>query len=482
MPTPDHSYKNSEVKAAMTALAKIPNAKAYVRAINLAHVDDAGYVVLLPDIAFRQLVENNLQGFESMGKYHLSNPGALVQQSITTPPGAVVMHSATQEIAVPGTNDNSLNDEDLEEVVKQLVHIIHRGDPAATPVDVSVLEAAVTDLATHLDSTNTGLTHTNQALAMLRDSVAKLAKLEAEDNKRASAWIDQLAKELYELADDVKKQQATSVQVEWLKPTTPAPKTKVVQSAPPVLAQILSVYASGERNIYLWGEAGTGKSYLPKLAAEALGFEHYTQSFCADTGTTELLGWIQPNGDYRSTPWSESYRKPSIMQADEWDNLDPAVGVMLNDGIENNRMYFPDAILPIERDPQQLVIATGNTTMRGATVSYSARSRHDQSTVQRWIYIEVEYDDTLTRQLVGAILPKQGAEIVDWGNKVRSYLKAENIPSLIVSMRELCQFARIYKETQDEQFSLDGAIWKGYTPKVVAEIVNACATPIRSNP
>jgi hypothetical protein len=470
-----HSRKKTDVNKALNTVSLLPGKLRLVRKVNSAagvDQDKLNIVVFLPDVAFQLLVDGDVDGFVAYANNSVATAWEKEGFEIEIEGSDEEAEEGASE-ATPSTLAASLNSET---------------DSPIVPGEAQPLEQTVTELAGYVVKNTEGIENVKDGLINLtissRDAIEALKQEDVRLNDAlgvTNTSLGTLDGKVAKLSDEVAKQGAQTIKVEWVKPVSAKPKTSQQQNVPAILPKILAMYAAGIRNIYLWGEAGTGKSYLGKLVADSLGIPFFSQSFSPDTGKVDFEGWVLPNGKYRTTAWAESFEKPSVMLCDEWDNLYDGTAVMLNDPIENGRMVFPDNPLPKVRDPQQLIMATGNTPMRGATVGYSARVRHDQATIQRWFFIEVKWDEQLARHLVKSIAPAIGDDIVDWGLKVRDYVKTNSIPGLICSMREMAMFAKSIQELPGEQdFCLEGSIFKGYTPKVVAEIVQAVGRPCSS--
>ena len=111
--------------------------------------------------------------------------------------------------------------------------------------------------------------------------------------------------------------------------------------------EVLKQVAKSEGlGVYLVGPAGTGKTYLCKQVAEALGLALHTVSMGAAMTASAFFGYKQPtNGEYVSTPVRDWYQNGGILLLDEVDAGHPGMLVVLNKLLSDNAGSvhpFPD--------------------------------------------------------------------------------------------------------------------------------------------
>lgn len=151
--------------------------------------------------------------------------------------------------------------------------------------------------------------------------------------------------------------------------------------------KILGATMAGE-SLYLCGPAGTGKSYLAKQLAEAMGLEYwYTASVVDDI---QLKGFIDANGNYHETQFYKAFTKGGVFLLDELDASVPETLVLLNNALANGYFDFP--VGRTTAHPDFHAIAAGNTFGTGADSTYTGRYCLDAASMNRFGLITVDYD------------------------------------------------------------------------------------------
>lgn len=150
--------------------------------------------------------------------------------------------------------------------------------------------------------------------------------------------------------------------------------------------------------IWLKGPRSTGKTTATKQIAQAMGLAlHLNGPAC---GSHELLGFIDAGGRYHRTPFRECYEFGGVWTFDEADGSNNEAILPINSHLANGFGTFPDAT--IQRHPDSLFIATGNTWGSGATAQYSGRNKLDEAFLSRFpIKIEWLYDEALEVETSG---------------------------------------------------------------------------------
>lgn len=81
----------------------------------------------------------------------------------------------------------------------------------------------------------------------------------------------------------------------------------IKHSAVNKVANALSANSRKGKNIWLYGECGTGKSELVRQVADKLGLDFYTMSLSAQTTSYRLTGFLDANSNYKPTPLRLAY-------------------------------------------------------------------------------------------------------------------------------------------------------------------------------
>lgn len=156
---------------------------------------------------------------------------------------------------------------------------------------------------------------------------------------------------------------------------------------------------TARQHVWLVGPAGGGKTTLVSYAAKAAGLEYRCISVCAQTTKSDFLGFIDAHGIYRSTPFREAFETGKVFVLDEGDNGNANVLAVMNAGMANGEMAFPDGI--VKRHPDFCVVACANTFGQGATSAYVGRNQLDAATLDRFFFITLPYDEGLEASFIG---------------------------------------------------------------------------------
>ena len=139
----------------------------------------------------------------------------------------------------------------------------------------------------------------------------------------------------------------------------------------PIFFKVLDDLLVGN-NVYLVGEAGTGKTYLAEKAAQALKREYTTINCNQWTSPREIIGGETISGA-KDGKLIEAWRDGKILILDELPKLDPNTAGMINEALAKSDKTGVDSEITtfdgkkIRKHPNFACIATGNTT--GKTVS-----------------------------------------------------------------------------------------------------------------
>jgi len=142
----------------------------------------------------------------------------------------------------------------------------------------------------------------------------------------------------------------------------------------------------------------TGKSHSAELVAKALELDFYSLSVGEQSTKSDLLGFIDANGNYRNTAFRKAFEMGGLFLLDEIDAGNPNVLLSINTGISNGFIDFPDCQITVHKD--FTLVATANTFGRGASEGYLGRNSLDLATVNRFIPILWELDEDIEEALV----------------------------------------------------------------------------------
>jgi hypothetical protein len=153
-------------------------------------------------------------------------------------------------------------------------------------------------------------------------------------------------------------------------------------------------------NVALIGEAGSGKTFGAEQAANALGLRFLPMSFHAKMTATDIKGYCDANGNYVPSILYDAFKNGGVLCLDEFDRSNTEVTVSLNNMLAGSAYMFPNNEIVRKHDDFR-VIACQNTTGSGGSKTYAAASRQDSSTLNRFVKIEWNIDETMERKVAG---------------------------------------------------------------------------------
>jgi len=147
--------------------------------------------------------------------------------------------------------------------------------------------------------------------------------------------------------------------------------------------------------VLVYGETGSGKTFMAKQIADVNDWDYY---FCNQvTEEYKLTGYMDATGKYQTTSFFEAFTKGGLFCIDEIDASIPEVIVCLNMALANGKFNFPHG--QFDMHPEFRVIACANT-IGGATSDYTGRNKLDKATLDRFVTIEMNYDNQLERKII----------------------------------------------------------------------------------
>lgn len=197
--------------------------------------------------------------------------------------------------------------------------------------------------------------------------------------------------------------------------------------------KVLKVLAKN-RNVFMVGSAGTGKTTIAERAAQALGLEFSAQSFNAQSSKADLVGFTTANGVYIPTEFRKRFQDGGVYLLDEIDNANPNILGTLNAALANGYMAFPDGM--VKRHPEFVAIAAGNTYGNGATAQYVGRNPIDAATKDRFVFMDILIDENVEAAMVQAtgLDASKASQWLDVVRKCRANVQASGL-QIIVSPR-----------------------------------------------
>lgn len=193
-------------------------------------------------------------------------------------------------------------------------------------------------------------------------------------------------------------------------------------------------FVANDEPVFLTGPAGSGKNYICKQVAEALGLKFYFTN--AVTQEYKLTGFTDANGNYQPTQFYKAFTEGGIFMLDEMDASIPEVLVILNAAIANRYFDFPAPIGYVEAHPDFRIIAAGNTTGHGADYEYVGRNQLDAASLDRFAVVPIDYSVEIENSQACDI------ELADFCREFRKASQKVGI-KVIVSYRAIGRLAKM---------------------------------------
>jgi hypothetical protein len=223
---------------------------------------------------------------------------------------------------------------------------------------------------------------------------------------------------------------------------------------------VLNACAVPGANILMVGPAGSGKTQIAMDVATALNRPFYFNG--PVQSEYKLLGFRDATGNYSPTPFYNAFNAGGVYLFDEIDASSPQALVAFNTAIANRYCDFPSAGEPVQASDDFLCLAAANTFGRGANHDYVGRNQLDAATLDRFIVIEIDYDEKMEERL--ASNGKWVEKIQKWRQRARS-LNVRHV----ISMRASITGSHLLKKFSEQEVE-DMVVWRGLDRNTVAKI------------
>ena len=166
-------------------------------------------------------------------------------------------------------------------------------------------------------------------------------------------------------------------------------------------------------------------------------------------------------GKYTEPAFYKAMKFGGVLLFDELDNSDPSAVVCFNVALSNGWFMFPNGER-VTAHEDFVVVACGNTDMRGADASFNARRKMDGSVPARYFFSYWGYDNKLEMELA-----KQSggdtANTRDWVERVQSLRTAAEVTGvrMNISQRASIKGAKLISKGFPTKKVEAGLVWQG---------------------
>lgn len=298
----------------------------------------------------------------------------------------------------------------------------------------------------------------------LSDAFLKSANSLVEENNKLKGQKAQLTEKCAKLNEQIKSQKEKIETLSNNRPTylelgTPRGDKIPLGLSHHTLEKVLKALNCG-LNVYLYGPSGSGKTYAAKQCAKALGVELYFTG--AISNEYKLTGYMDAKGEYVATEFRKAYENGGLFLFDEIDGSFPQAVLAFNAALANDSMDFPDK--NVSRNEKFYCIAAANTIGLGANRQYVGRNQLDAASLDRFVFVEWDYDENLERKVAG------NDEWFEYVLKVRKVIDKLNLRH-IVSPRASFFGAKLLGNGFSREDVENMVLWKGMDQATVDKIL-----------
>ena len=222
-------------------------------------------------------------------------------------------------------------------------------------------------------------------------------------------------------------------------------------------------------DLYLYSEAGIGKSHLVAQVAKALKLDLYIM---LPGDAISLLGYEDAYGKFHETAFTKWARHGGILYGSEFDANDASLILNLNTALANGYTVINGETITLHKDCR--FIADGNSKLTGATASYSGRQRQDSSIIDRLAFVEMKNDYKLELALSG--------NNKEWITFVKTFREQKKVQgsNMVVSLRATQMVLKLEKFLGTKT-ALEKGLLKGTNLQVTKAIADKLAIQLPQN-
>jgi len=227
-------------------------------------------------------------------------------------------------------------------------------------------------------------------------------------------------------------------------------------------------HVSKSLNLWIWGESGSGKTYVAEQVAKALNLDYFCQSVTSQTTKSDLLGFMNANGEYVPSMFYKAYKFGGLYCNDESDAGNANVMLVLNSATSNGQCAFPCGM--VEKHKDFRIVACANTIGDGANRQYVGRAAQDAASKNRYVYVKMDTDWKLVKGLVEAQYGKTGTKAYDLLMDKRAKINSYNITNIMVTTRTIMQGADMLSEGDTVTEMMEEVLFKGCDQSTINKI------------
>ena len=237
------------------------------------------------------------------------------------------------------------------------------------------------------------------------------------------------------------------------------------------------------------GPAGWGKTSTIKALADVCeeswednSVDYRIQSIGPQTSKSDILGYMDANGNYVKSVFYECFSKGMLYACDEADAGSAGSLTLLNQGFANQECHFPGQEGMTERHENFVPLFLANTFGLGANATYVGRNQLDAATIDRFAVVEYDYDEKWEGKICG--VDREGAELkldaggkrtdqewVEWVGRIRNAIDSLAIRH-VVSPRASINGIKLLKAGLGFTHVSNMCVWKGMDSATRAKVIN----------
>ena len=299
----------------------------------------------------------------------------------------------------------------------------------------------------------------------------KVNTIESVDEDRVKEIVRQVIKEESVDLETVRNlvEEALGSAIKTIEVKTPTGKMKEIGMQHEIFETVLDWVTEGE-NVWLYGEAGSGKTHLAESISKALDVPFFAQSVTSQTTKSDLFGYMDANGKYVPSHFYNAYKTGGVFCLDEVDNGNANVINLLNAATSNGHAFFPNGRVDKHKDFR--LIACANTIGDGASRQYIGRNAIDAATKTRFVFLKMDTDWNLVKNLIEVNFGKKGIEYYNKCMKVRDSISSMRLTNIMLTSRTVFQGVKKYVQGKDFNQILDAVLFKGCDESTKQRLTN----------